>query len=322
MDTRDLAKIDLNLLISLQILMDERSVSRAAERLYITQPAMSKTLSRLRRVFDDPLFTRSSHGMLPTPRAIDLAENLSSILTDINQLVSPHTFDPYSYTGEITLALSEYIGVALLPPLIHKLHQQAPRLTIRTITRVENQLEQLSVGNLDFAIHIEQARYPEEYRVEPIASNAQAILVRDSHPLTTGRITWERLSTYPVIRLYISDLGQIEILQSSDTFNRARNPDQGCLETSHLLTALEVLRTTDYFMPGPAYLLQSSAVTEGIVALPLPEGGDYTMNYMLVAHNRINSSPVHQWFWQLILDTLTELRATPEQGGHDSQGIR
>ena len=322
MDTRELAKIDLNLLISLQVLMDERNVSRAAKRLYITQPAMSKTLSRLRQVFDDALFTRSSHGMLPTPRAIDLAEGLGSILTDINQLVSPNTFDPYAYTGEITLALSEYIGVALLPPLIHKLHQLAPRLTIRTITRVENQLEQLSQGNLDFAIHIEQARYGEEYRVEPIASNAQAILVRDSHPLTTGSITWERLSNYPVIRLYISDLEQIEIVQSSDTFNRTRNLDQGCLETSHLLTALEVLRTTDYFMPGPAYILQSSAVTGGIVALSLPEGGDYTMNYMLVTHNRIDSSPVHQWFWQLILDTLIELRATPERGDRDIQGIK
>ena len=76
MDTRELAKIDLNLLISLQVLLEEHNVSRAAERLYITQPAMSKTLSRLRTVFNDPLFTRCSHGMQPTPRAMEIALGL------------------------------------------------------------------------------------------------------------------------------------------------------------------------------------------------------------------------------------------------------
>ena len=69
METRELSRIDLNLLISLQVLLEEQNVSRAAERLFITQPAMSKTLARLREVFDDALFTRSSHGMRPTPRA-------------------------------------------------------------------------------------------------------------------------------------------------------------------------------------------------------------------------------------------------------------
>ncbi|MEH6583553.1 MAG: LysR family transcriptional regulator [Halioglobus sp.] len=309
MDTRELAKIDLNLLISLQVLMDERNVSRAAERLHITQPAMSKTLSRLRRVFDDPLFIRSSHGMQPTPRAFELAGDLSGILTNINQLVAPTRFDPYAYTGEITLALSEYIGVALLPPLIEKLHHIAPRLRIRTITRVENQLEQLRNGNLDFAIHIDQAQYSSDYRVEQIASNPPTILARSSHPLSQGLITWKRLENYPVIRLYISDLEQIEIVRSSDTFSRIRNPDQGSLETSHLLTSLEVLRGTDYFMLGPAYILQNTAATEGIIALPLPEDVDYTMDYMLVTHHRTDSSPVHQWFWGQIMDTLAELRA-------------
>ena len=87
MDTRELSRIDLNLLISLQVLLEERNVSRAAERLFITQPAMSKTLSRLRQVFDDPLFTRSSHGMQPTPRALEVAGDLSVILAEIGRLV-------------------------------------------------------------------------------------------------------------------------------------------------------------------------------------------------------------------------------------------
>lgn len=77
MDTRTLARIDLNLLVALQVLLEERNVSKAAERLFITQSAMSKTLGRLRELFDDPLFTRSSHGMVPTPRALDIQKKLA-----------------------------------------------------------------------------------------------------------------------------------------------------------------------------------------------------------------------------------------------------
>ncbi|HSF82215.1 MAG TPA: LysR family transcriptional regulator, partial [Anaerolineales bacterium] len=71
MDTKILARIDLNLLVALQVLIEEQSVTRAAERLYITQPAMSKTLQRLRELFDDPLFIRSGRGLIPTPRTAE-----------------------------------------------------------------------------------------------------------------------------------------------------------------------------------------------------------------------------------------------------------
>jgi|GEM_PF-1212950 len=129
MDTREFNKVDLNLLIALQVLSEEKSVSRAAERLFITQPAMSKTLTRLRTLFDDALFTRSSRGMQPTPRAVELAAGLSEILGDISHL-----------------------------------------------------LEELAQGNLDFAIHIKQANYNTEYRVEDRGGSPPAILVRKNHP--------------------------------------------------------------------------------------------------------------------------------------------
>ena len=186
MDTRELAKIDLNLLISLQVLLEEQNVSRAAERLFITQPAMSKTLSRLRDLFDDPLFTRASHGMQPTPRAEELALGLSDILTGVRQLVSGKDFDPAAYDGEVTVALSEYIGVTLLPALAARLQAQAPRLNIRIITRVEKQLEQLAVGNLDFSVQLRQAQYSAEFRIGKLGSSQPVLLLREGHPLCTG----------------------------------------------------------------------------------------------------------------------------------------
>lgn len=308
MDARELAKIDLNLLTSLHILLEEKNVSRAAERLFITQPAMSKTLSRLREVFGDPLFTRSSHGMQPTPRAEELALDLANILGNIHQLVAGGQFDPAAYRGEITLALSEYIGVTMLPELVQKLAKQAPLLSIKVITRVENQLEQLALGKLDLAIHMEYAQYSDEFRVAKLGGSPAALLMRDDHPLSSGTITWQRLARFPLIRLYISDREQLEIQRRSDFAARLQDSQRGSLETTHLLTALEVLRNSDHVMPAPAYILQNEPATRGITAQPVPGNDDYSVRYALVAHRRTANSPLHNWLWEQITCTIAELR--------------
>lgn len=111
MDTRQLARMDLNLLVAFQVLLEERHVSRAADRLFITQSAMSKTLGRLRDLFGDPLFTRSSHGMVPTPKAIELQAQIQGVLSQVQSITTGQEFDPKTYEGEISIAVSEYVGV-------------------------------------------------------------------------------------------------------------------------------------------------------------------------------------------------------------------
>ncbi len=308
MDTRPLQKIDLNLLVALQILLEERNVSRAAERLHITQPAMSKTLSRLRDVFDDPLFTRNQGSMQPTPRALDLERDLPAALGGLTQLVSGPGFEPASYKGEIVLALSEYVGLALLPPLIRRIQLQAPKLSVRIITRVENQLEQLANGNLDFAIQIAQARYAEAFHTRFLGAAPPIIMVRKNHPLTRGEITWERLAQYPIIRLYISDIDQSELAQNSEVLARINNPDQASLEISHLMTALEVMRSSDYFLPGSLFMMTHQLASSDMVTLPMPRESRETMKYMLVMHERCSSSPLHRWVWERIVETVEEIR--------------
>ncbi len=308
--SKELLKTDLNLLISMQVLLDERNVSRAAERLFITQPAMSKTLGRLREVFDDPLFTRSSHGMLPTPRALAIGEELGDILMDIGKLVSGADFDPSSYQGELTLALSEYIGVSLLPPLMKRLSERAPGLTLKTITRVEQQLQRLTLGELDLAIHIKQRDYGEDFICESMGASPPVLLTRRDHPLTGTSYTWEELLQYPIIRLYISDEEDLELAQHTDNIARRLEQERqrGWLEISHLLTALEVLRSTDYVMPAPLFLLGNPSVAQGIQGLRMPPDVNYRIEYLVVRHQRTANSPVHNWLWQQITEVLEELR--------------
>ena len=312
MDTREFSKVDLNLLIALQVLMEEKNVSRAAERLFITQPAMSKTLSRLRVLFDDALFTRSSRGMQPTPRARQIADELSEIIGDISHLLAGPGFEPQAATGEISIALSEHVGLILLPRLLTHLSEAAPLLSIRIITRIENQLEELALGNLDFAIHVRQAHYSSDYKVDSLGASPLAILVRDGHQLASEDITWARLMQFPLIKLYASTQEQLEVQQVAGAAMPIIEHPLATLEISHLLTALELLRQSDYFMPAPAYLLQQEGATNGITGLPMPQESDLNIHYALVSHKRTFNSPLHNWLQAQITSTIRNQR-TPLQ---------
>ncbi|MDO7653959.1 MAG: LysR family transcriptional regulator, partial [Porticoccus sp.] len=115
MDAKLLSRIDLNLLVALQVLIEEQSVTRAAERLFITQPAMSKTLQRLRELFGDPLFVRSGRGLVPSPRAVELEKQLPLVLSSVTDLVVQSEFDPLTYEGEIGFMAAEFIAVQVMP---------------------------------------------------------------------------------------------------------------------------------------------------------------------------------------------------------------
>lgn len=306
MDIRQLTKIDLNLLLALQILLEERSVSRAAKRLYITQPAMSKTLSRLRGVFDDPLFTRSAQGMMPTPRALELEQPLYATLRNVEQIVAPQHFDPAQYVGTFTIALSEYAGIGLLPTLMEHFQSEAPHISIRNISRVENQLEQLANGDIDFIIHIERTNYGPEFNVECLAEAPPIILARKDHPLSKQNMTWDKLNQFPLIRLYISDPETLGIFQETQYFGLNSETEYSSFETSHLLTALQVLRRTDRLLPGPPFLTHNPLVHDNIITLPFPVEKPFTVRYMLVSHQRTGNAPVYRWFREKIKQIVQE----------------
>lgn len=305
MNLQQLAKVDLNLLVALQALLEEKSVSLAAKRLSITQPAMSKTLARLRDAFDDPLFARSKRGIQPTPRALALSTELQQVLSNIESLINAGEFSPKLYRGEIVIAISEYVGFTLLPPLTARLQTSAPLLKLKTITRAEGQLDMLATGDLDLAIQITRGEYSREFRTHPLASSPLAVFVRREHPLVGTVLTRESIAQFPLIELYVADRSELsltQLLEGSSTQPR------GSLETSHLLTAFEVLRETNYVLACPAYLARSDGATRDVVALQLPSELQQTVNYSLVAHTRTASSPLHQWLWHEIIDTVRTMR--------------
>jgi LysR family nod box-dependent transcriptional activator len=143
--------LDLNLLVALDALLTELSVSRAAERVFVSQPAMSNSLSRLREFFGDELIVRSGKHMLLTPRAEALVDPLRDILLQIDsRLVSPPTFDPLKADDLFTLCVSDYITSVLIQPLLQRLAKTAPLLRFKLVTL--EPAESLGRGDIDLLI--------------------------------------------------------------------------------------------------------------------------------------------------------------------------
>ena len=151
----DIRKLDLNLLRAFSVLLAERNVSRTAKILHVTQPTVSGMLVRLREIFGDPLFVRTSHGLLPTPRAEELHPALIDLIRDAEALVRSETFDPATSNAKTMFSVNDYMQSVLMVPLLADLRSTAPnmRIGIRNL-EVAGLSSMLMQGEIDMAISI------------------------------------------------------------------------------------------------------------------------------------------------------------------------
>ncbi|MCD9459712.1 LysR family transcriptional regulator [Marinibactrum halimedae] len=315
MDIRQILRIDLNLLVALHALLEERSVSKAAERVFVTQSAMSKSLGRLRTLFDDPLFVRTPKGMVPTPKATQLQPVLHRILRDIDQLVLDDQFDPKTASADVHLAVGSYVGIVLLPVLVDFLQRRAPGIRVHAFNRVERQLERLADGSLDFALHMRRAQYGSEFDVHLVGAMPPVWVARDTHPLVGKQAEEEDVLSYPHVHFYVSDQRELEqIRQFHPSEKRGGSRENVVFETSHLPAALEVLRRTDCVMLAPPAALHYTKLSDNLTQLNIASSEDAVVSYTLVNHERLRNSPLHTWFRRVILDICTRLERRRQLG--------
>lgn len=148
----DLRRVDLNLLVILDALLSEQHVTRAAERLHLSQPAVSHALGRLRDLLGDPLLVRQGGGLVATARALELAAPLADALVQVQSLLAPNRFDPASARRTFRLAMSDYGAALLLPGLVRALREQAPGIDLAiTHASREGMQEGVLSGEIDLA---------------------------------------------------------------------------------------------------------------------------------------------------------------------------
>jgi len=150
----NISKIDLNLLIYLDVLLREKNVTRAANQLNITQPAMSNGLKRLRNLFNDPILVRTSDGMVPTERARTLAPTIRKILLELEEaLQGEEEFNEKSSSRVFRIMASDYAASTLLPELLKLLNKNAPNVTIDIMTPSDVTFHDVEAGKIDMAIN-------------------------------------------------------------------------------------------------------------------------------------------------------------------------
>ena len=148
----DLRRIDLNLLVILDALLTEQHVTRAAERLHLSQPAVSHALARLRDLLSDPLLVRQGGGLVPTARALELATPLAEALAHVQALLAPNRFDPASAKRRFRVAMSDYSAAIFLPGLVRTLRREAPGVDLQIIQASrEGMIDGVLNGDLDLA---------------------------------------------------------------------------------------------------------------------------------------------------------------------------
>ncbi|GAB3368772.1 LysR family transcriptional regulator [Spongiibacter taiwanensis] len=150
----NLSRIDLNLLVYLDVLLREKNVTRASEQLGITQPALSNGLRRLRDLFDDPLLVRTSEGMTPTERALELQPQVRNILASVEQAVLPVSAFEVSESARVfRIMASDYAESTLLTQLLFKLRDEAPNITLDILTPSDVTFQDLEQGKIDMALN-------------------------------------------------------------------------------------------------------------------------------------------------------------------------
>ncbi|NBD08886.1 LysR family transcriptional regulator [Corallococcus silvisoli] len=189
-----MAGLDLNLLVALDALLREGSVARAAERLNLSAPAMSRTLTRIRTALGDPVLVRAGQGLVPTPRALALREQVRAVVRDATALLSPGTpTAPERLTRTLTLRVNDGVIPLLGNALYQRAREEAPGLTLRFVAEGTEDVESLRDGEVDLDIGVQGALGP-EIRVQRLGEEPSVCLVGRASPLAKGRMTLERFA--------------------------------------------------------------------------------------------------------------------------------
>ena len=299
-----LAAVDLNLVVALHALREERSVTAAARRVGLSQPAMSHALARLRAHFDDPLLIRSGRAMAPTARALALLAEVRPAVRQLERLLAPRPPGPAALTGTVRLVCDDYIGCACLPGLIRQLRAEAPGLAVEVAPRgAPGRKALLRQGRADLALGHFSGAGMDLHRA-PLFDEQWVCALRRDHPILTSPFTaaaWAGLG-HVIVSPTGGRRGAVD--RQLEGAGLAR---EVALTVPHFSAALAVVGATDLVLTTGARLVAARADALGLVALdpPLPMP-PYTGSMM--GHPRTEHDPTQRWFRGLV---ARRLGATP-----------
>lgn len=286
-----LASVDLNLLTVFDAVMRERSTTRAGKRLGLSQPAVSHALGRLRHMLKDELFVRGPHGMMPTPRAEQLAAPVRAAMDGLREALEPDQFDPAKATTSFNIAVDNYAAIVLVAPIVAGIAQLSPglRLEFRPSGTL-NVSDLLDRNELHLAIGQSNIQ-AERFMRTRLIQDESVLVMRQNHPLSKQReISRETLAG--ATRLEISST-QFESEATSRTAAPAK-AGQRALVRAPILSAASILATSDLVTILPVKIAFELTRSRGLTHRRLaraPKPVEASMVWL----RRLNNQPAHAW---------------------------
>ncbi|MBY5410226.1 LysR family transcriptional regulator [Rhizobium leguminosarum] len=288
---------DLNLLVTLDVLLAEGSVARAAQRLRLSPSAMSRALARLRETTGDPLLVRAGRGLVPTPRALELRERVARLVEDVQAVLRPaEALDLQRLVRTFTLRTSEGFAESFGPDLIARLGRQAPGVRLRFVQKPDKDSTPLRDGTVDLETGVVGATTGPEVRAQALFRDRFIGVVRLGHPLCECEMTPSRYAASQ--HIYVSrrglDKGPID-----DALNALGLERRIVTIVSGFSTALALARTSDLIASVPER--HTGALRQGMHSFPLPvPTPDITVS--LLWHPRMDADPAHRWLRGCVRD--------------------
>lgn len=298
MESTKRSQIDLNLLNALDALLAERSVSRAGNRLSITQPAMSRALSRLRRIFNDPLLVRVGNENHLTDLAAELEGPLREILQRIEETIDRRLdFDPLTDHRTFRVAASDYAAYVILRPLVRHWRKNAPFVTLR-ITPVTGRhtIEQIEAGDIDLGIWSDRVRSP---HLEHQYLLSDRVVIAASKDLPEEELSHESFSARPQIKNYRNPHDMLGLVDPP-IYNPVDSRDAPLWLEEPLLRLL-YLEETEFVTISYERLVREVARSAGIKAIEPTFPTEPLMEAMFW-HARKNLDPAHSWLRKQMAD--------------------
>ncbi|MEW2032213.1 LysR family transcriptional regulator [Streptomyces roseifaciens] len=308
--TDQLARIDLNLLVALDALLAEESVTAAAERLCLSGPAMSRTLGRIRRALGDPVLVRAGRRMVPTPRALAMRPDVSRVLADARSLFAPAApADPAGLERAFTLSGHDSHVLGFGAALLGRAAREAPGVTLRFLAEDAAGVPSLRDGPLDLEIGVIDRNEP-EIRVEPLTTDRMVGVARPGHPLLDGPVTLRRYAA--ASHLVDSRRGRLSgPVDEALAAHGLRRRVVGTAPT--LASALFVIAGSDAVGLVPERVARPAADALGLMTFDIPLDLP-PIEVSMAWHPRHEADTGHRWLRDIVRDTVRAVAAAGPQG--------
>lgn len=298
-----ISRVDLNLFTVFEAIYTEGSVTRASQKLNLTQPAISHALGRLRQMFNDPLFVRQGHTMVSTPLARSMIEQIRNSLRGLElTLNGQDTFEPATNTKRFNIALRDVLEATVLPPLMQRVRQAAPLVGIAAIHVDRRDLQsEMAAGTLDGAIDV-LLPLPNDIMRTRIYQDSTVVVARKGHPDIDGALD---TATYLKQDHVLASSRRRGISVEDFELSRFGLERRIRLRCQHYFAACRVVSQTDLVLTMPGRYAHIANQQFGNQILPFPLDIP-SFDVFLYWHANVDNDPANKWFREQVMGSINQ----------------